>query len=78
MTANIRNIPLKKYLKFLESVGCKCRRTRGGHLHYSRKDLNRSITVQSHIDPVPIFIVKQHLRILEIDKKEFIDQIDDL
>lgn len=44
---------------------------RGGHEKWSRKDLDRPITIQTHIDPVPEFIVKQVLRHLKIDRKTF-------
>jgi predicted RNA binding protein YcfA (HicA-like mRNA interferase family) len=71
---HLRNIALRDYLKFLEYIGCKLIRERGGHLHYSRKDLARPITVQSHIDPVPEFIIKNHLRILNMSRKDFLDQ----
>lgn len=70
---HLRNIDLKDYLKFLVHIGCKQTRSKGGHFHYTRSDLLRPITVQSHIDPVPEFIIKQHLRALNISKKEFLD-----
>ncbi len=71
---HLRNLSLADYLKFLEHIGCKCVRTKGGHLHYTRKDLARPITVQSHIDPVPEFIVKQHLRALKLTRDEFLKE----
>lgn len=74
----IRNIPLRKYIKFLEKQGCKCNRTKGSHKHYSRADLNRPLTIQSNIDPVPTFIILQHLRYLNLDKNEFLSLMDEL
>lgn len=71
MSPGLRNIPLRRYRKFLEEQGCKCIRTKGGHEHWTRADLNRPITLQSHIDPVPEFIVRQHLRYLALDREEF-------
>ena len=70
---HLRNIGLKDYCKFLEHVGCKCIRTKGGHYQYARANLGRPLTLQSHIDPVPEFIILNHLRILKISKKEFLD-----
>lgn len=53
MTAkHLRNIPLKLYRDFLKDQGCVCNRTSGGHEHWSRVDLLRPITVQTHVDPV--------------------------
>ena len=73
MAEHLRNISLSKYRKFLEHVGCKITRTKGGHEHWTRSDLNRPLTLQSHISPVPEFIIKQHLRHMEMDKKKCLE-----
>jgi hypothetical protein len=72
---HLRNIPLNLYREFLIDKGCKCTRKSGGHEHWSRKDLLRPITIQSHIDPVPEFIIKNGLRQLGLIKKDFLDWI---
>ena len=69
------HIHFKDYYQFLEHIGCKHTRTTGGHAHYTRSDLSRPITLQTHIDPVPEFIIKQHLRALGLSKNEFLDDI---
>ncbi|WP_420580860.1 type II toxin-antitoxin system HicA family toxin [Reichenbachiella sp.] len=71
----LKNIPLKLYRDFLKDQGCKITRTKGGHEHWTKKDLSRPITVQSHIDPVPEFIIKNGLRILKLTKQDFINWI---
>ena len=76
--AKFTNIDLITYRKFLKYQGCKCNRQKGGHEHWSRKDLNRSLTLQSHISPVPPFIINQHLNYLQLSKKEFLQIIDSL
>lgn len=70
-TNPLRNVALRDCRKFLLNQGCKHYRSTGGHEHWSRKDLNRPITIQSHIDPVPERIMKQIIKALGIDKKEF-------
>lgn len=60
---------------FLESQGLKHMGDSGGHSKYTRSDLNRPIIIQSHITPVPEFIVKQILQHLEFSKKEFHEYI---
>jgi hypothetical protein len=72
---HLRNIPLKLFRQFLTEKGCVCNRTSGGHEHWSRKDLLRPITIQSHIDPIPEFIIKNNLRILGLTKQDFLDWI---
>lgn len=74
MSANhLRNISLKDYQEYLNHIGCKCIRTKGGHYQYARADLLRPLTLQSHIDPVPEFIIRNHLRILGITRTDFLD-----
>jgi hypothetical protein len=73
-TQKLSNIPLTDFRKFLLSEGLnviKDTKGRGGHEKWSRKDLDRPITIQTHIDPVPEFIVKQVLRHLKIDRNTF-------
>ncbi len=51
-------------------MGAKHKRDRGGHEIYFHKDLPRSIPIQSHIDPVPEFIVEEVLKYFNVSKKE--------
>ena len=76
MAPGLRNVPLRRYRKFLADIGCKCVRTKGGHEHWTRVDLDRPITLQSHIDPVPEFIVRQHLRYFGMSREEFERHLD--
>ena len=72
-TEKLSNVSLADYELFLKKVGCKNTRTKGGHRHWTRKDLSRPITVQTHVDPVPEFIIRNALRILGLSKKEFFE-----
>lgn len=71
---HLRNIGLKDYRDFLEHIGCKLIRIKGGHFQYARNDLGRPLTLQTHIDPVPEFIILNHLRVLGMSRKEFLDK----
>lgn len=73
-TRKLSNIPVKEFRKFLENQGLKVikdTKGRGGHEKWSKFDMDRPITLQTHIDPVPEFIVKQILRYLKMDKVTF-------
>ncbi len=70
-TSPLKNVSLRACRKFLLKVGCQTKRTTGGHEHWTRQDLLRPITIQTHIDPVPERIMKQIINALEIDKEEF-------
>lgn len=80
-TQKLSNIPLRDFRKFLESQGLKLIKTskgRGGHEKWSRFDLERPITIQTHVDPVPEFIVLQILRYLSMNRKQFFEVLDNL
>ena len=63
-TNPLKNITLRDFRKFLVKVGCQTKRTTGGHEHWTRVDLLRPITLQTHIDPVPERIMKQIINAL--------------
>lgn len=67
----LKNVCLRDCRKFLLKVGCQNKRTNGGHEHWTRVDLLRPITLQTHIDPIPERIMKQMLNLLEMDRDEF-------
>jgi len=73
-TRKLSNIPVREIQKFLENQGLKVikdTKGRGGHEKWSKSGMDRPITLQTHIDPVPEFIVKQILRYLKMDKAAF-------
>jgi predicted RNA binding protein YcfA (HicA-like mRNA interferase family) len=72
----ISNVSLVTYRRFLTSAGCMCHRTKGGHEHWQRDDIPRALTLQNHIDPIPAFIIKQHLRYLDVSTSEFLKAIE--
>lgn len=79
-TEKLSNITLKDFRKFLKKQGLnliKDSKGRGGHEKWSRFDLDRPITIQTHIDPVPEFIVKQILRHLNLNRKQFFEQMNE-
>ena len=69
----LSNVTPDKYRKVLKSLNCKCNRSKGGHEHWTRVDLKRPLTFQSTINPVPEFIIKQHLRYLKLSRNKFLD-----
>jgi len=75
MSRSLKNIPLSVFRKFLESRGCKKIRTKGGHETWSCNK-TRPIVIQSHIDPVPMFIVKNNLRTLELTNEDLFEFLD--
>ena len=64
------NLPLATVRKVLENQGCKFIGINAGHEKWTRSDLRRPIVIQTHIDPVPEFIVRQIMRTLILDRKK--------
>lgn len=69
----MKNIKLKLFREYLESKGLRLIRTTGGHEIWGGAILKRPIVLQSHVDPIPEFIVRNCLRTLGTDKKDFED-----
>lgn len=69
------NLDLRRYRRFLLRCGCEERRTKGGHVIYSFLDpdsgIRHPIVLQTHVDPVPERIVRQHLRCLGLTREQF-------
>lgn len=72
-TKHLRNISLSQFQSFLELVHCKYIDTKGGHEKWSRADLFRPIIVQTHISPIPEFIIKNNLRVLGYSKDDYFE-----
>lgn len=73
MQKNLKNIKLSTFRKFLEYKGLKMIRVSGGHEVWSRADLTWPVIIQTHIDPVPEFVIKSNLCTLKSDKQELLD-----
>jgi len=70
-TQKLKNVPLRDYRDFLKKAGCRCVGTEGGHEKWTRNDLLRPIIVQTHVEPVPEFIISNALRNLGLTKADF-------
>ncbi len=73
--AKTSNISIAKLRTFLKKRGCKHIRTNGGHEVWQCNDLLRPIIFQTHINPVPEFVILQIIRVLGISKIDFLNEI---
>lgn len=78
MSPRFSNIKLRDFRKFLVRMGCMHARTTGGHEHWHKPGLRRSITFQTHEDPIPERVLRVNLRALAKDREEFMAIIADL
>lgn len=65
-------MPLRTVRAGLKNLGLKHISTKGGHEKWVRSDLFWPVILQTHVDPVPVHVIKQILRALHIDRESFI------
>ncbi|VVB63104.1 HicA toxin of bacterial toxin-antitoxin [uncultured archaeon] len=65
-------ISADRFVKFLEYVGCSFVSQKGSHKKFWRSDLNRPIIVPIHAIDLPIFVIKNALRVLKIDNEQYL------
>ena len=68
--SRITPVHWKKFEKFLLFVGCDFKREKGDHRIYWRADLKRPIVIPKD-NSIPVFIVRNNLRILNILPAEY-------
>ncbi len=73
--AHLAPIHWRKFEKFLLHVGCVFVRERGDHRMYSRPDLVRPLVVP-RVSAVPVFIIRNNLRVLGMSVEAYRDFLD--
>ena len=76
MSNSLKNVSLNDFRGFLLHHDLKHIRTSGGHEVWCGKDLTRPVIIQSHIDAIPIFIIKSNLRTIGLtlnDLRNFLE-----
>lgn len=66
----LSNVSLDKFRAFLKESGLTCVRTTGGHEVWSKSGMSRPVIIQTHVDPVPEFILKNDLRNMGKTRKD--------
>jgi predicted RNA binding protein YcfA (HicA-like mRNA interferase family) len=71
---SLKPISWKKFEKFLLYIGCEFKRQNGGHRIYTRAGLSRPIVLPCHgSDTLPLFIIRNNLKLLGIDIEQYSD-----
>lgn len=69
----LSNITLDEFRAFMRAKGLTMQRTNGGHEMWSREGMPRPVVFQTHIDPLPEFVVKNNLNAIGVSRKDFLD-----
>lgn len=62
----------KRFEKFLKYVGCKLLREKGDHRIWGRIGLARPIVIPRS-NMIPVFVIRNNLRVLGISVMEYLD-----
>ena len=63
-------ISWKEFEKILVFLGCKFKRQKGSHRIYTRSGLKRPLIVPIY-DEIPMFVIRNNLRILNMTAEEY-------
>jgi hypothetical protein len=53
-------------------------RTKGGHEAWMKTGMTRPAIVQTHVDPVPEYVLRNNLRVIGISRDEFLTLLENL
>jgi len=70
--AHLTPINWRKFERFLLFIGCHLERVRGDHRIYWRDGLKRPIIIPCSGE-LPVFIIRNNLRVLGIDPDEYLE-----
>lgn len=74
----LSNITVNEFRALLVRLGLKPLRTAGGHEIWTKPGLRRAIVFQTHVEPVPEFIVRNTIRDLGMTRQEFMDILESM
>lgn len=69
----LSNITIDEFRAFMIAKGLTLQRTNGGHEMWSRDGMTRPVVFQTHIDPLPEFVVRNNLAAIGVTRKEFLN-----
>lgn len=69
---SLSNISVRDFRKALAKLGLEQCRTMGGHEAWMKEGMSRPVIFQSHVNPIPEFVVRNNLRTVGITKEDFL------
>lgn len=69
----LSNITIAEFRQILVILGLEKVRTKGGHEAWMKAGMTRPVIFQTHVEPIPEFIVKNAIRNLGVTRQEFMD-----
>lgn len=74
----LSNITPNEFARVLLLLGFTKTRTKGGHEAWTKEGIARPVIFQTHINPIPEFVVVNNLRTIGLSRKDFISLLETL
>lgn len=76
---SLKNISVSEMRLILKLFGFVLARTKGGHETWKKTGMiGRPVVIQSHVEPIPEFIVKNAITAIGVSRQEFIDALESI
>lgn len=67
----LKPIRWQKFEKVLLELGCEFKGQKGSHRVYTYPEIIRPIVVPAHTRPIPVYVIKNNLRLLGLSTQEY-------
>lgn len=68
----IRPLPYEKVVKIFEAAGCVYRDTKGDHMIYRFEGARRPVVIPKYRE-VPVFVIKNNMRVIGLSREKFLE-----
>ena len=75
---NLSNVSISEFRAIMLLLGLTRVRTKGGHEAWMKAGMTRPAIVQTHVDPVPEYVLRNNLRIIGVSREEFLELLEKL
>ena len=75
---NLSNVTIAEFRAIMILLGLTKVRTKGGHEAWMKAGMTRPAIVQTHVDPVPEYVLRNNLRVIGIGRDEFLSLLENL
>ena len=75
---NLSNVSIAEFRAIMVLLGLTKVRTKGGHEAWMKAGMTRPAIVQTHVNPVPEYVLRNNLRVIGISREEFLEMLENL
>ena len=75
---NLSNVTIAEFRAIMVLLGMTKVRTKGGHEAWMKAGMTRPAIVQTHVDPVHEYVLRNNLRVIGISRDEFLTLLENL